>query len=282
MPLSDSSRRTEQLASEAALALAGSPEPVLELKALPPQQQRLAVVQWAARLGAITAEALALRCGVSTNVASSMLGGAVKAGRLSKSKPLAHAPTLYTATQAGAKASQAHELAPCTVSTGSAAHLIACATAAAVLELRCGEHRLAGERELRRDERRIGKALASATLDFDEQGREVRHRPDLVLWPRASSGELDEDDERNGSYDSRRRQQRAWKRPIAVEIELTVKSAKRLEAICRAWSRCELVAGVLYIASPQAHEAVLSAVTNLDASKRIAVLALADPSSEAA
>jgi hypothetical protein len=50
------------------------------------------------------------------------------------------------------------------------------------------------------------------------------------------------------------------RRPVAVEVELSVKSPRRLEAICRAWARCRLVESVRYYAAPLAAHAVGRAV----------------------
>ena len=39
--------------------------------------------------------------------------------------------------------------------------------------------------------------------------------------------------------------------PVAVEVELSVKASRRLQAICCAWGRCRLVSEVRYYAPPQ-------------------------------
>jgi hypothetical protein len=76
------------------------------------------------------------------------------------------------------------------------------------------------------------------------------HRPDLVLWP--IDGRL----------------------PVAVEVELTVKAPRRLSEICRAWARCRLVAGVLYLAAPDVQRALDRARRQVEAGDRIVVLGL--------
>ena len=62
---------------------------------------------------------------------------------------------------------------------------------------------------------------------------------------------------------------------MAVEVELSVKAPRRLDAICRAWARCREVGGVLYLAAPEAERALLRAVEQADAAARIVVVPLA-------
>jgi hypothetical protein len=62
--------------------------------------------------------------------------------------------------------------------------------------------------------------------------------------------------------------------PIAVEVELAVKWARRLEAICRAWARCRLVESVRYYASPAAARAVARTVERVHARDVIEIYSL--------
>jgi hypothetical protein len=120
-----------------------------------------------------------------------------------------------------------------------------------------------GERELRRDERERGVALASARLGIAPDGGPLLHRPDLVLWPRDTEDtEAGEDLEEASGL------------PVAVEVELTVKAPRRLADICRAWARCRCVAGVLYLAPPEVRRALERALDQVEAGERIAVLGL--------
>jgi hypothetical protein len=131
-------------------------------------------------------------------------------------------------------------------------HSIACAEAAAALERCYPDHRVLGERELRRDERERGAALASARLGTSPAGGPLLHRPDLVLWPNRADDGL----------------------PVAVEVELTIKSPRRLADICRAWARCRCVAGAVYLAPPEVEQAVERAARAVDAGERIAIVPL--------
>jgi hypothetical protein len=220
--------------------------------ALSPQSPRDELLSWTARIGAITVEALACLQDTSLATASGRLAAATRAKLLCRRHLLVGAPALYTLTSAGMRASGVEGLGPSRVSVANAPHTIACAHAAAALQRRYPDHRLAGERELRRDERRAGAPLASAPLDRAAGYRTRLHRPDLVLWPRA---ELDA-------------------APIAIEVELAVKAPRRLTSICRAWARSREVAGVVYLASPAARRALARAIEQACANERIVVLPL--------
>jgi hypothetical protein len=216
-------------------------------------RERMDVLQWTARVGAVTAEALAGRKRTTVATAQSRLRAAEQRGLLSRQAPLAGKPALYTITPAGLRASGARGLEPARVSPANASHLIVCAWVAAALERCYPDHSVLGERELRRDERECGKPLASAVLGRGRDGQPLVHRPDLVLWPAGVEAGL----------------------PVAVEVELTVKSRRRLAGICLAWARCRWVAGVLYLVTPGVERAVARALAQADAGERIVVVPLA-------
>jgi hypothetical protein len=130
--------------------------------------------------------------------------------------------------------------------------LIVCAAVAAALERCYPDHRVIGERELRRDEREHGRPLASVELGARGVGESRLHRPDLVMWPNCSDGGL----------------------PVSIEVELTVKAPRRLLEICRGWARCRTVAGVLYLAPLNVERALSRAVTDARAQEQICVVSL--------
>lgn len=215
-------------------------------------EQRLSMIRWTAGLGAVTATALSHRERISLPAARGRLQAAVAAGLLSSERPLHRAPALYAITPAGRRAAGTR-LERCRITPGNASHLIACAEAAAGLERCYPQHAVGGERELRCRERDHGARLASAMLGRGPHGAPLLHRPDLVLWPREDlPGEL----------------------PLAVEVELTVKAPRRLEAICRAWARCDLVAGVLYLAAPQVERPLQRAIERTRAGSRVLAVPL--------
>jgi len=194
-------------------------------------------VRWISLMGAATDQAVARREQITLASARARLTGAQRAGLLARRRPLYGQPSLYFATAAGMKVAGESGLGQCRVSAANAAHLIACAAAAAELESSFLEHTVRSERELRRAEQELGVPLASARLGAPGAERSW-HRPDLVLWPRAPRAGL----------------------PVAVEVELTVKAPRRLVEICRAWARARCVAGVLYLVSPQVERPLRRAI----------------------
>jgi hypothetical protein len=242
---------------------------VRKSKSCSPEQ--LAMLRWTAGLGAVTAAAFAQHMNITLASARARLSVAERAGLLVRKQVLAGEPALYAVTAAGLRAGALRGLEPCRVSAANAPHAIACAGVAAALERAYPDHRVLGERELRRDERDSGAALASAWLGegcgpggsaVEPRGAEPPaahrtgaggelHRPDLVLWPLAEE-----------------------RLPVAVEVELTVKAPQRLLEICRAWARCRCVAGTLYLAPADVQRPLTRAIERARAGERVLVLGL--------
>jgi hypothetical protein len=206
------------------------------------------MIAWVAGLGAATAEALARASNVGVPSARARLSHAERRGLLDVSRPLRDQPALYTATRAGLRAAGIRGIEPARVSAGGTRHAVLCSLAAAEMAHRYPGHRVIGEAALRRVEREAGMPVAS--LPSAKPGL-PSHRPDIVLLP-ADRGRA----------------------AIAVEVELTVKSPRRLAAICLAWARCRHVAGVIYLASEAVRPALGRAIEQSRAGGRIAVVAL--------
>jgi hypothetical protein len=231
-----------------------------------PSPERVALLQWTARIGAVTAEALADRRGTTLASAHAQLLAAERARLLSRRRPLAEQPSLYTITRAGLQACGLLGLDPCRVSASNALHLITCAWVAGALARCYPDHRVLGERELRHDERAHGTQLASARLGTAPDGGPLLHRPDLVLWP---------DGPRPAHGRSSMPCASVLGLPVAVEVELTVKAPRRLADICRAWARCRCVAGALYLVAPEVERAVRRAIDAARAHERVVAVPLA-------
>ena len=174
-----------------------------------------AVVAWIGRLGAVGAADVMARFGMGRSQAYHRLRVLVGAGLLEPRHLLRGQATLYVATRDGLLWAQLARLEPCRVSVANATHWALCARLAVVLERTEPAYAVWSEREVRVSELEAGGAVASAELGRLPDGRPRLRRADLVLMP----------SEQNGH------------RPVAIEVELAVKWARRLEAICRAWAR---------------------------------------------
>jgi hypothetical protein len=246
-------------ASQSSAGVSESPHPLTTAKeeqmlraSKPSSPERLAIVRWAARLGPITAEALARHDGRTIASARAHLSAAEHAGLLKRRHVLADAPALYTVTRAGLRESGLHGLEPSRVSVANAPHAIACAEVAAALEHAYPDHEVMGERELRREERQAGVPLASARLGGTSAGTPLLHRPDLVLWPRDPQESL----------------------PVAIEVELTIKAPQRLLEICRAWARCKCIAGTLYLTVADVQRPLARAIAAAHAEESVIAVSL--------
>lgn len=181
-------------------------------------------------MGAAGAEDVMVRFGLGRTAGYRRLAVAVEAGLLETVRLLHGEPGLYVATRRGLRWSGLDRLGPCRVSVAEFAHWQACARLGAVLG--AGGSEVWSERELRAAELEEGRLIAS--VEVGQSGR--LHRPDLVLLGEAGAVR-------------------------AVEVELSVKGPRRLEAICRAWARARHVAQVRYFARPAPARALARAVS---------------------
>jgi hypothetical protein len=221
----------------------------------PTSPEQLALLRWTVRLGAVTADALAIHGGWTLASARARLQAAESKGLVCCHRVLAGRPALYTATRSGLRAAGLHDFELCRVSVAGAPHAIECARVAAALERAYPDHHVIGERELRRDEREAATPLASALLGRGPGDTPLLHRPDIVLWPQDARSER--------------------RLPVAVEVELTIKAPRRLLAICRAWARCRCVAGTLYLVAAEVEKPLARAIAQAQAGGRIAAVPLA-------
>ena len=120
------------------------------------QHGRAELLRWTARIGAVTADSLALLQDISVASASARLVAASRAKLLARHHLLIGQPAIYTATAAGVRFSGVEGLEPVRISVANAPHTLACAHVAAALQRRYPDHLVSSERELRRDERRAG------------------------------------------------------------------------------------------------------------------------------
>lgn len=203
---------------------------------------------WVGRMGAVEVEHIQRRWGVCRSVAYDLVARLVEAELLRRVPTLPRDPTLITATTAGID--YAHLALPqAKVGPAQVDHWLFCADVVLWAEERWGRGAVTTERELRWIEMSEGKPIGSCVVGELPDGRPMLHRPDLLV---------------SGSQGR-----------IAIEVELSVKTPRRLETIVRSWRRARHVDEVLYlVATGPPQRAVERAVRNVHAEERVHVVEL--------
>jgi hypothetical protein len=220
-------------------------------------QKDAQIVTWLGRIGAASAEHVMARFGMGRSWAYARLSRLVRDGLLEQRTLLYRQPGLYIATAEGLRWTFLERLGVYRVGPGGFQHATELAAAAVALHGAFPGWEVLSDREIRVTEADEGRLIASASLGELPGGRPALHRPDLAL--------IGPDD-----------------RALPIEIELSVKAPRRLQAICRGYARARHVSHVYYLATPPAARAVSRAVAETRSQERIAVLALDDISSLAA
>ena len=216
------------------------------------------VVAWVGVVGAVSAQDVMAKFRLGRTVGYRRLAALVELGLLTRTLLVYGQPALYSASRAGLAWVGLSQVDPARVGVTTTRPWALCARLAVVLE-HTEQCKVWGEPRLRAAERDIGRAVASAELGALPDGRRRLRRPDLVLFPLDARSAL----------------------PVAVEVELSVKASRPLEAICRAWARCRLVSQVRYYAPPSVARAVSRAVSAVHADDAIQILSLDDVLTEA-
>jgi hypothetical protein len=209
------------------------------------------IVGWLGRVGAAGVEHVMERFGMGRSWAYARLASLVADGLLEQRMLLHRKPGLYVATAEGLRWRGLRRLGVYKVSPGSFEHAEQVAGVAVALHRGFPGWEVISEREIRVEESDKGELLASARVGELPGGRAALHRPDLALL--SPEG-----------------------RVLAVEVELSVKTASRLRTICRGWARARHVSHVYYLAAPSAARAVARAVKETRAQDRVTILALED------
>jgi hypothetical protein len=209
------------------------------------------IVDWVGRLGAAGTQHIQSRFNMGRSWAYHRLNQLVADGLLEQHQLLHRQPGLYVATAEGLRWRGLQRLGTHRVTPGGFEHARQVATVAVAIHHGLPGCTLLSDREIRDQETEDGQLVASARLGELPGGRAALHRPDLALVS-------------NGG------------RVVAVEVELSVKAARRLHAICRGWARARHVHHVYYLAAPAAAKAVGRAVGQTRAQDRITVLPLGD------
>jgi hypothetical protein len=231
---------------------ASGPRPPANRRAVDEATREL--VAWVARHGVATTENLSIRFASPERTIVQLLGSAEEAGLLKRAGVLRAEPELFVATRAGLRAVDMGEFRVCAATPRAEGHLRAVASAAVWLELRFGpECEVLSERELKLQARPgnfpAGRRLASPYVHH--LGGAYK-RPDLLIRPTCRADGL----------------------PVAVEVELSQKSAERLRAICMAWNHCHEIAAVLYLVAPHLLKPLRVAIERAGAARRVVALPL--------
>jgi hypothetical protein len=149
----------------------------------------------------------------------------VDAGLIERLELLRTEPSLLRVTRKGLRYLGLDALPVAEVTPATAPHWLRCASVARHLyetEFRC--HEIWSERDIRLAESRAGELIASAKIGELPGGGPRLHRPDLAI---VTTGEV-----------------------TAIEVELSLKTPRRLEAILRGWRRAREVLEVRYYCAP--------------------------------
>jgi hypothetical protein len=207
------------------------------------------IVDWVGRLGAAGHQHIQSRFRMGRSWAYHRLNQLVADGLLEQTQLLYRQPGLYVATAEGLRWRGLQRLGTHRVSPGGFEHAWQVATVAVALHHGLPGWTLLSDREIRDQEIEPDELVASARLGELPGGRPAVHRPDLAVI----------------SPDGRM---------VAVEVELSVKATRRLQAICRAYARARHIHHIYYLAEPAAARAVSRAVEQTRAGDRITVLPL--------
>lgn len=204
------------------------------------------LVRLVGRHGAMTVEQAMRATGTGRTATYRRIAVLIEAGLLERLDLLRSQPSVLLATRDGLRYAGLG-IGVAKVSPGAVEHWLRCTTVALDLAERHGEARVLTEREIVAAEALEGRSVARAVLDFG--GRERFHRADLAIL--AEEG------------------------VIAVEVELTPKAPRRLEALMRAWRRAFItgdVAEVRYLCEPgQTRRLVERVVKTVRAGKAIQI-----------
>ncbi len=206
------------------------------------------IVRWVGRLGAVTLDQLRLRFTLGRTAAYRRVAACVEGELLERVDLLRGQPALIRATRRGLRMTGL-PLGVAQAPPELVGHWIACGWVALSLEREFGAQALLSEREIRWAERWESRAIASAKLGENPDGSDRLHLPDLATVVEHKA--------------------------LAIEVELTPKGPKRLEAIVKAWRRARWLDGVRYYVSAGAtRRGVERAVERVRATERVEVRAI--------
>jgi hypothetical protein len=214
----------------------------------PRQNRDKELVRYVGRHGVVRIGQVMAAMGAGRSVTYDRVAACVDAGLLERLELVRSEPGLLRATRDGLRyAGLGLPLA--VVSPGAVDHWLRCASTAQLLGEEFGHERILTEREIVLAEQIEERPIASAKVGELPNGAPRMHRADLAVLTEAGT--------------------------IAVEVELTPKSPRRLEGILRGWRRAvgaRVVAEVHYHCAPgQTRRAVERAVVKTRAGEFIGI-----------
>jgi hypothetical protein len=202
------------------------------------------LLRFVARHGIVCVDQVRRELGVGRTAAYRRVGACIEAGLLERIDLLREEPSLLRATRQGLRYVGLGGLRVAEISPGAVEH---CTSTAQRLGESFGHERMRTERELVLAEQIADRPLVSAVMGRLPNRKPRLHRPDLVLL-------TDEG-------------------PIAIEVELTPKAPRRLEAILRAWRGNPRIWAVHYYCAPgQTRRAVERAAAKVRIGEKIVIV----------
>jgi len=209
-------------------------------------QRDLEVLEFVARFGVVSREAIAVWAGTARAVTAARERRLREAGLIEVLPGIGDTGRIVVCKRAGLRAVCREELPTPRPSPASLIHSVVCAQVAAGLE--CEGHHVLSEYEIAARERAEGKRIYSAEV---RKGR--HHRPDLVV---------------HGDP------------PEAIEVELSDKSNRRLDEILRGWRWAvaeKRIGRVRYLCSTRSRAYVTRAADRMSGGEWIEIELLEEP-----
>ncbi len=203
----------------------------------------LELMRYIGRHGIVAIEHVMSAMGVGRTATYNRVATCIERGLLERLDLLRSEPRLLRATRDGLRYAGLG-LPVAVPSPGSADHWLRCATTAQLLGEEFDPSQVITERELVLAEQIEERPIASAKVGEWLDGSPRLHRPDLAILTEEGT--------------------------IAIEVELTSKSPRRLKGVIRAWRRASWVSEVRYYCEPgSTRRAVERAVAEMRAEERV-------------
>jgi hypothetical protein len=211
------------------------------------------ILGWIARMGAVEAGHVMERFCMGRTAGYRRLAALADAGLVERVGLVYGAPSLFLATRDGLALTNTLALGACRVTPATVTHWRWSGWAALTVEREFGPERVLSDREVRSWEREAGERFVSAVVGRLPDGGARPHRPDLAVLGQGR-GEV----------------------ALVVEVELTQKARRRLQAILRGYARNRRIGRVRYYAPPSIARAVDEAARAVHASEVVDVRPLAE------